>query len=90
MADSPELLRICVRDAGPGIPEAELELVFEPFHRLEVSRNRSTGGTGLGLTIARNIARAHGGELVLCNRPAGGLEAVLTLPRPENREGVRA
>ena len=77
-------LRICVRDAGPGIPEAELEQVFEPFHRLEGSRNRSTGGTGLGLTIARNIAQAHGGELILRNRPAGGLEAVLTLPRPGN------
>jgi len=81
VADAAEQLRICVRDAGPGIPEAELELVFEPFHRLELSRNRSTGGTGLGLTIARNIARAHGGELVLRNLPAGGLEAVLTLPR---------
>jgi len=55
--------------------------VFEPFHRLEGSRNRGTGGTGLGLTIARNIARAHGGELVLRNVPTGGLEAVLTLPR---------
>lgn len=81
VADAAEQLRIGVRDAGPGIPEAELELVFEPFHRLELSRNRSTGGTGLGLTIARNIARAHGGELVLRNLPAGGLEAVLTLPR---------
>lgn len=90
VADAAEQLRICVRDEGPGIPEAELELVFEPFHRLEVSRNRSTGGTGLGLTIARNIARAHGGELVLRNRPAGGLEAVLTLPRTENREGGKA
>ena len=79
--DTEEQLRICVRDAGSGIPEAELERVFEPFHRLEGSRNRSTGGTGLGLTIARSIAQAHGGELVLRNRPEGGLEAVLTLPR---------
>jgi len=79
--DTEKQLRICVRDAGPGIPEAELERVFEPFHRLEGSRNRSTGGTGLGLTIARSIAQAHGGELVLRNRPQGGLEAVLTLPR---------
>ena len=79
--DAAERLRIFVRDAGPGIPNGELERVFEPFHRLEGSRNRSTGGTGLGLTIARNIAQAHGGELVLRNRPAGGLEAVLTLPR---------
>jgi len=79
--DAAEQLRICVRDAGPGIPNGDLERVFEPFHRLEGSRNRGTGGTGLGLTIARNIAQAHGGEIVLRNRPAGGLEAVLTLPR---------
>ena len=79
--DTAERLRIYVRDEGSGIPEAELERVFEPFQRLEGSRNRGTGGTGLGLTIARNIAQAHGGELVLRNRAEGGLEAVLTLPR---------
>lgn len=79
--DTAEQLLICVRDGGPGIPDAELERVFEPFHRLEPSRNRATGGTGLGLAIARNIAQAHGGELVLKNRPSGGLEAVVTLPR---------
>ena len=72
---------IAVLDEGPGIPEAELERVFEPFYRLEASRNRETGGIGLGLTIARNIAHAHGGELKLRNRAGGGLEAVLTLPR---------
>jgi signal transduction histidine kinase len=81
VADSPAALTITVRDAGPGIPEPELERVFEPFYRLEASRNRATGGSGLGLTIARNVARAHGGSLVLHNRPGGGLEAVLTLPR---------
>jgi signal transduction histidine kinase len=74
-------LQICVRDQGPGIAEAELERVFEPFYRVETSRNRATGGSGLGLTIARNIARAHGGDLVVKNRAGGGLEAVLTLPR---------
>jgi signal transduction histidine kinase len=81
VADSPAELSISVRDEGPGIPEPELERVFEPFHRLEASRNRATGGSGLGLTIARNVARAHGGSLLLHNRPGGGLEAVLTLPR---------
>ena len=81
VADAPGELTISVRDEGPGIPDADLERVFEPFHRLEGSRNRATGGSGLGLTIARNIARAHGGSLVLRNRPGGGIEAVLTLPR---------
>lgn len=79
--DTPSALRITVADAGPGIPEHELNRVFEPFYRVERSRSRETGGTGLGLTIARDIARSHGGELVLRNRPGGGLEAVLTLPR---------
>jgi len=79
--DSPTMLEIRVRDEGPGIPEGDLERVFEPFHRLEGSRSRDTGGTGLGLGIARNIARAHGGDIVLRNVPSGGLEAVLTLPR---------
>lgn len=79
--DAADALRIRIRDRGPGIPEAELERVFEPFQRLEASRSRDTGGTGLGLSIARNIARAHGGELTLHNLAAGGLEATLTLPR---------
>jgi signal transduction histidine kinase len=74
-------LRIAVRDHGPGIPEAELERVFEPFYRLESSRNRDSGGTGLGLSIARDVAQAHGGTLTLHNLSAGGLEALLTLPR---------
>ena len=58
-----------------------LDKVFEPFFRLEASRNRDTGGTGLGLSIARDIAQVHGGTLTLRNRAAGGLEATLTLPR---------
>ena len=76
---------IRVLDKGPGIPEPELEHVFEPFFRGESSRSRETGGTGLGLGIARNIARGHGGDLVLKNRPDGGMEAILTLPQSEPR-----
>jgi signal transduction histidine kinase len=74
-------LVIRVRDDGPGIPESELERVFEPFYRLESSRNRDTGGSGLGLSIARDVVQAHGGSLVLANLPLRGLEAVVTLPR---------
>jgi signal transduction histidine kinase len=74
-------LIIRVRDEGPGIPPEELERVFEPFYRVESSRNRDTGGTGLGLSIARDVAQAHGGSLVAQNLPAGGLEALLVLPR---------
>jgi signal transduction histidine kinase len=72
--------RIRVRDAGPGIPDAELARVFEPFYRMESSRSRSSGGTGLGLTIARNIAEQHSGSLELANHAGGGLEATLRLP----------
>lgn len=71
---------IRVSDGGPGIPEAQMEKVFDPFYRIETSRSRETGGTGLGLTIARNIARRHGGTLVLRNSLSGGLECTLTLP----------
>ncbi|MEN0073758.1 MAG: ATP-binding protein [Paracraurococcus sp.] len=73
-------IRLAVEDDGPGIPPEELEAVFQPFRRLETSRNRETGGTGLGLPIARNIFRAHGGDVVLRNRPEGGLAALATLP----------
>ncbi len=76
-----EALTISVADEGPGIPEDQLERVFEPFYRLESSRSRDTGGTGLGLSIARDIAQAHGGTLTLRNRPEVGLLAELRLPR---------
>ena len=70
---------IQVLDNGPGIPEAELEAVFQPFYRVEASRNRDTGGTGLGLAIARQLAQAMNAGLSLHNRTAGGLEARLVL-----------
>ena len=76
-----EQTRVVVEDEGPGIPEAELERVFEPFVRLEASRSRDTGGSGLGLAIARGIVRGHGGDIVLANRAEGGLRATVALPR---------
>ena len=69
-----------VDDDGPGLPEAEWEKVFEPFYRGEPSRSRETGGAGLGLAVVRSIARAHGGDAVLENRPGGGLRARARLP----------
>ena len=71
---------IRVRDGGPGIAPDQLDAVFDAFFRVETSRSRDTGGTGLGLTIARNIAENHGGTLTLHNHAEGGLEAVLRLP----------
>lgn len=79
--DAPDRLLIRILDDGPGIPEQHMAQAFEPFFRGEDSRNRETGGSGLGLGIARNIARAHGGDIELRNRPEGGLEATLSLPR---------
>ncbi len=71
---------IKVQDEGPGLPDTLLERVFEPFFRVEPSRNRHTGGAGLGLASARAVARAHGGDILLTNRPQGGLVARVTLP----------
>jgi signal transduction histidine kinase len=78
--DSARMVTVDIEDDGPGIPAADLERVFEPFHRGEPSRNRETGGVGLGLPIARNIMRAHGGDVVIANRPTGGAKATVTLP----------
>lgn len=75
-------LEIRVMDRGPGIPEDMLEAVFEPFRRLEESRNRQTGGTGLGLAIARQLAQAMDATLTLHAREGGGLEARLLLKAP--------
>jgi signal transduction histidine kinase len=69
-----------IEDRGPGIPDDDMERVFQPFQRLEASRNRETGGSGLGLPIARNILRAHGGDVTLTNRPGGGLRVIVSLP----------
>ncbi len=81
LALQPDAVVVSVLDEGPGIPEPALERVMQPFERLEDSRSRDTGGTGLGLAIAQQLAQALGGTLVLRNRPEGGLEARLSLPR---------
>jgi len=77
---SKQLVQIDIEDNGPGIAHEDIETVFEPFRRLETSRNRETGGSGLGLSIARNIIRAHGGDILLQNNASGGLQASVTLP----------
>ncbi|TAN57943.1 MAG: two-component sensor histidine kinase, partial [Magnetospirillum sp.] len=74
-------IEVVIEDQGPGIPEAEMGHVFAPFFRLEGSRNRKTGGIGLGLSVARTIIRAHGGDISLENRKEGGLRVTVTLPQ---------
>ncbi len=82
LSDSLSMLRISIRDHGPGMAEEDLERVFEPFVRLEPSRNRNSGGSGIGLAISRNIARWHGGDVKLRNAPGKtGLIAEISLPR---------
>lgn len=71
---------IQVRDHGPGVPEPELQRIFEPFHRVAASRDRDSGGEGIGLAITSQVMRAHGGSASAANRPGGGLEVRLTLP----------
>jgi signal transduction histidine kinase len=77
----PQAVEIAVEDDGPGIPEDQLVKVFEPFYRVESSRNRDTGGVGLGLAIARTVVEAQGGTLALANRTPNGLRATIVLPR---------
>jgi signal transduction histidine kinase len=77
---TPQAVEISIDDDGPGIPEGELARVFQPFYRVEGSRNPETGGIGLGLAIALSVVQAHGGELSLANRPEGGLRASIMLP----------
>jgi len=76
-----ETVEVTVDDRGPGIPPAQRELVFEPFRRLEDSRNREKGGAGLGLAIARQIAEIHGGTIAVEDRPGGGSRFRVRLPR---------
>jgi len=80
------IARIHIDDDGPGIPLEDLQRVFSPFERLETSRSRDTGGHGLGLTIARDILRAQGGDVTLLNRAEGGLRATVILPIADGSE----
>lgn len=83
LEDSADMLRVVIEDDGPGIPEADLARVTEPFVRLDASRSLDTGGVGLGLAIARDAAAFHGGALRLENRAQGGLRATLELPKSQ-------
>ncbi|MEQ9519416.1 MAG: ATP-binding protein [Parvibaculum sp.] len=80
---TPNGIALTIADEGPGIASELQEKVFQPFFRVEASRNRETGGTGLGLAIARTIARRHGGDITLSNRPGGGLIVTLSLPHAQ-------
>jgi signal transduction histidine kinase len=83
--ETAEYVTVVVEDQGPGIPESEMEAVFNPFYRVETSRSRDTGGVGLGLSVARSIIDAHGGSIALANRPTGGLRVTIELPRDGKR-----
>ena len=72
--------RVVIEDHGPGVPEGELERIFEPFHRVAESRDRDSGGTGLGLAIASRIVTMYGGHVKASNRDSGGLSVEITLP----------
>jgi signal transduction histidine kinase len=76
----PELVVLTIQDEGPGIPRHERERVFEPFYRIDPSRNPDTGGVGLGLSVTRSIAWEHGGDITLGNRKGEGLLVRLELP----------
>ncbi|CAK0759974.1 two-component system, OmpR family, osmolarity sensor histidine kinase EnvZ [Azospirillaceae bacterium] len=76
----PSMIEIVIDDDGPGIPAAHREDVFKPFFRLDTSRNPETGGAGLGLAVARDVVRGHGGEITLDDNPQGGLRAIIRIP----------
>jgi signal transduction histidine kinase len=84
LQEKPQELVVTIDDDGPGIPDEEQDKVFDPFYRVEASRSRETGGTGLGLTVARTVIRAHGGDIALKNRDGGGLHVAVSLPKTTN------
>jgi signal transduction histidine kinase len=81
ISETDEEIVIAIHDEGPGIPQDKLETVFTPFYRIDASRSRHTGGIGLGLSIARDMARKQGGRITLTNALQGGLVATLALPK---------
>src|SRR3546814_13103407 len=83
------LVEVTIDDDGPGIPPERYDDVFKPFFRLEQSRNPATGGIGLGLTIARDVARSHGGDVTVEAAPGGGLRARIWLPVSIGRASCR-
>jgi signal transduction histidine kinase len=82
LTESAEAIEVTVTDRGPGIPAEQIALAFLPFRRLEGSRNRESGGVGLGLTIARDVFHGHGGSINLASPAAGGLLVRVRLPKP--------
>jgi signal transduction histidine kinase len=90
LSGSEKEIVLAIEDDGPGIPAERLEQAFRPFTRVEGSRNRQTGGFGLGLTIARAIARSLGGDISLENREGGGLLTELRIPRAESMASLPA
>lgn len=85
LTETAEAIRIQIADKGPGIPEERMDEMFQPFVRLEPSRNQQTGGFGLGLSIAKDIIEGHGGTIRLANRPEGGLFVTVDLPKTLER-----
>ena len=87
-AKGQDRIEICVRDHGPGVPEKDLRLIFEPFYRVDAARDRAGGGDGLGLAIAAGAIAVHGGSIEARNVPDGGLEVVIRLPALQQRSAA--
>jgi two-component system sensor histidine kinase CpxA len=82
-------IRITVADCGPGVPAADLPRIFDPFYRVDASRDRATGGVGLGLAIVKTCVEACGGSVTCRNRESSGLEVTILLEVPRDKEGLK-